>query len=100
MAITEQLITKITSGGMDFLKYGANHPNDDVQLKDRNEVGSIFLSLVNITAGLERNKIRPRPARNKKNLVNANGVSIVPMFFQRMSRGSEALCTCIIMFGS
>lgn len=66
-------------------------PKSLVQSKLKNCVGSIFYSLASITAGLDRKKIITIPMMKRKNLVKAKGVSITPIFFHRISRGSEAL---------
>lgn len=65
-------------------------------MKYRKEVGSAFCNFVSMTTGLERNRTQKRAISSRKNLVNENSEIISPMFFQRMSIGSEALFTIII----
>jgi hypothetical protein len=51
-----------------------------------------------MTAGLERKIIRINPKINKKNLVNEKCVLIIPIFFHKISNGSEALCIIKIVY--
>ena len=50
-----------------------------------------------MTAGLDRKIIRKKPPTIKKNLIKWKCVVITPIFFQRISSGSEAFLVIIIV---
>ena len=60
------------SVGKLLLKYGAMYPSLSVHLKYKKEVGSTFYSLVSITAGVERNRMKLRASKKRKKRLKEN----------------------------
>jgi hypothetical protein len=50
-----------------------------------------------MTAGLDKNRMKQRAIKKRKKRLKENYDMISPMFFQRMSIGSDALLTMIIV---
>jgi len=98
--ITAILIVSTNRGGKDFLKYKPISPALLVHSSSKKFVGSAYRTLASKTAGLDKKIMRTKPMIIRKNLMKWKWEVITPMFFHRISNGSEAFLVIMIVLVS